>query len=731
MFRGEYDESVRLRRRSAELGDEAGLVSKPILDYQTVAFVAIAVLRDVDRARDALREVRRRIADSIGTERAYVDFYEATLARETGDAQRAIRYARNAERLGQRLDDSVADDAVQMRADVLSALGLHRRATGLYRSIAGRETSHSDPCASARFLGNRAWATVLARVGGVDLGFDVSSDAGRAISLYESQCPDPANVLNLRVTLALDALQTHSLGLARAHLDAASRSTSGRSTEVKAWLHIAEADLAIEEGRIGEARRSCEALAALGVRVRSTPLRWRSTLCAARCEEAVRNGEDAVRFYERAERYLDETAAMPFAGPGLRFDVDVQDLAARRHAELLMRSGDARAAVEVLDRHALRARRGLERGFRVASIRGDARRVWERAAMRYTSLRTRLDTLDATEWSEASTQDTARSKERAEIENAIQEALAEALNVLGPRSTTHPLPRSARPGDLVLTIDRLTEDWLVFAETAKVTRSVRLPSVGIDGPEEELSQRLLIPFADLLETTKSVRVVARGRAHRIDVHRLPWRGRPLVESHVITYAADGREASWAMREATMALVVDDPSGNLPSARDEVRRVLGDLERVGWRSDTIAGRGVTRSRLLSALERSSLLHWAGHGRDDPEVGFGAALPLAGRAVLDVGDILALPNVPEMVVLSGCATAPPDTREVGPARAFVLAGAHEVIATSRPVRDADAHRITGALYSKPFGSLASALRRAQSAVAESHAQSDWAAFRVYVP
>lgn len=730
-YLGDYDAAVQLRRSSADLAERSALVAKPILDFQSIAFIAIAVIRDVDLARDALLEVSRQLPDSIGAERAYTDYYEAMLARETGDTRRAIRFSRSAERLGLRLDDPVAADAIQLRAEVLGTLGLHSQVARIYEAIGDLDSTLPNPCSVARFLGNRAWATLRARSGGVDARSDIVSDATRALTIYETTCPNPANVFNLHINLALEALRVSAIGTAKSHLRAAADQSGGRSTEAMAWRHVAEAEIALIEGRQSDFRSSCDALSALGERVGSTPLVWRATLCRARGYESAGQVRKSIAAYRDAEHHLDTALTIPFSGPGLGFDREVRDRAARRHAELLVRAGRTKEGILVLDRHALRERRGLERGFRVASLRGEERRVWERAAMRYAALRGRLDALNDAAWSDAATQQRDRAQERGDIEAEIHESHDDALALFRSRSSNNEEIDSPRADELVLRIDRLRDDWIAFAETSSSTHFARLPGSLLSGSDEALARQLLEPLSEVLDSTKSVRIIARGRSHEIDVHRLHWRGRALVASHSVTYSAEGRQGPLNAAPTRAALIVEDPTGNLPSARDEAQRVAAALEELGWVAHRIAGRRATRNRLNGVIDRVSLLHWAGHGRDDPEVGFSASLPLAGGAVLDVGDILALAAVPDTVVLSGCATAPPQMHEIGPARAFVLAGAHEVLATTRAVRDRDAAAITGTLYVQPTDTLAAALARAQVQAAESAVNSDWAAFRVYVP
>lgn len=103
-------------------------------------------------------------------------------------------------------------------------------------------------------------------------------------------------------------------------------------------------------------------------------------------------------------------------------------------------------------------------------------------------------------------------------------------------------------------------------------------------------------------------------------------------------------------------------------------------------------------------------------------------------MSVGDILTLPSVPARVILSGCETAQTSalaSQDLGLARAFVVRGAREVLATARPVRDEVARAITMAVHQPGAHDLAEALRRAQLDLMARDPSADWAAFRVVSP
>jgi CHAT domain-containing protein len=89
-----------------------------------------------------------------------------------------------------------------------------------------------------------------------------------------------------------------------------------------------------------------------------------------------------------------------------------------------------------------------------------------------------------------------------------------------------------------------------------------------------------------------------------------------------------------------------------------------------------------------------------------------------------------------VLSGCEAARATASSapaLGIAQVFVVAGAREVVAATRPVDDALAAQIVSRVMTSLDASaaLGTALARAQADLAGEKPQSDWATFRVLVP
>jgi len=262
-----------------------------------------------------------------------------------------------------------------------------------------------------------------------------------------------------------------------------------------------------------------------------------------------------------------------------------------------------------------------------------------------------------------------------------------------------------------------------------------------------------------VEAAAQVTVIPYGALRGVDLHAAPWRGAPLAASKPVAYAVD-LPAAKAAAPAALAgggagspvadpprdlpakvttpaerdgsLVVGDPLRNLPQARREAEAVHAALSARGQPSALQLGEQATRSALRQALGTVRHLHYAGHGRFGGE-GWDSALPLADGE-LNAGDILTLP-VPPVVVLAGCETgraAEGPLESIGLAQAFILAGARAVVASSRPVDDRMAARLSEALYEQGGRpeppALPERLRQAQRKLRDEGA--DWSAFRVLV-
>ena len=137
------------------------------------------------------------------------------------------------------------------------------------------------------------------------------------------------------------------------------------------------------------------------------------------------------------------------------------------------------------------------------------------------------------------------------------------------------------------------------------------------------------------------------------------------------------------------LLVADPSGNLPYAREEIERAVrsfGDMRR-GPVQVLRQGEAV-RTSVERAMDGRAILYFAGHALAGGRDGTGSSLALAEGTRLGVPDILRSSRPPTHVILSACEAAreePSAVASLGVAQAFILAGTRSALAPDVAVAD----------------------------------------------
>ncbi len=149
---------------------------------------------------------------------------------------------------------------------------------------------------------------------------------------------------------------------------------------------------------------------------------------------------------------------------------------------------------------------------------------------------------------------------------------------------------------------------------------------------------------------------------------------------------------------------------------------------------------SHAAVRSALERGdvTLFHFAGHAKFSGTDGWDSQIPLAEGGLLRVSDVLSLPSVPRLVVLSGCETGHADG--LGLAHAFVAAGAGAAVGITRVIPDTEAHDLMRLFYARlsldaPAPTASAAATALQAAVRDLRRTGNstlaWESFRVLVP
>lgn len=238
----------------------------------------------------------------------------------------------------------------------------------------------------------------------------------------------------------------------------------------------------------------------------------------------------------------------------------------------------------------------------------------------------------------------------------------------------------------------------------------------------ERASSVLLPD-DLATSRAPLYVVASGALAEVPFAALRVGDQFLIEQRPVARlpglaALRCAASTWDDR----AVVVGDSRGDLPDAAREVQQVA-----TAQGATPQLGSAASRSALQPA-HHARLLHIAAHG---VATATGRAIALADGDLTAV-DVLESGLDPEVVVLTGCATAASDDTESwgGFPSAFLAAGSRHVIATLRSVKDAAAARVTSAYYAQPAAMNPIArLAAAQRALIDVLPIEDWASFAAW--
>ncbi len=731
--RGQFDEAATLFREVITQDHAAGRVSDELDDTFALAYGLLLEKRAFGEARGLL--------DGIGTlvsacpeGEPKAAYYRGLLALETGDLRAALgafsAATAGAERLGL---DAYRSAVLEQEAEVLAVLGRHEEAAarlGQARALAGPS---ADACRRAQLASNAGWSALRASTQSGRGLEDAKRLLEEALSVTREGCP--AGLGNVLVNLALVALEMGQAKEARARLGEASR--AGGWAELAGWQRMIEARLLLVEGRPGDALAAHEALRAEGERLLLPELVFEGALGRAEALAALgKGGEARVAFAETRAALVAWGQGVPL-GEGRGTFLSARQRGARQSVEFLLREadrGDEKATREAMEA-ARRSLAGFVEAFhwvnRVGELSPEARIRWDEAVAAYRHERALLEEKAAARGPGGAGLDV----ERAALRGAFDRALA-ALGAGEPLGERAPLSVPAA-GEALFVVHPVQEGLagFVMTEGGRNVEARRLPSLDPAATPAKRAEQWLAPFQSRLSKVHRVRLVLPGELLPTDWHALPLDGAPLIERAEVVYSLDLAPRPALPRE-DIAVVIVDPTEDLPGARGSAGAVVAALESRGMRVIRLEGQDATYEnvRVVLRLPSVRLLHYAGHATFEGRDGLEASLRLARRGRFSVADVMALSHVPEIVVLAGCDTARAsgvDTpgEGLGLAQAFLLKGARAAVATPRPMGDTLAEEATRLLYSHPIErDPAAALRAATRALRLASPQEEWASLRV---
>lgn len=710
---GQGDEALRLYARAAMRAERRGLQLPVALARESTALVHLAQGRHADALRGLESAAEAYAALSL-------THYQAIAERHQADALLALRLWPEAlsllDRVGQRLqaldlpDEQAA--ALLQKARVLALQGQHRPAV--------RALDEAD----ALFLRQ---------------GRDTAR-AGVALSRAE-------------LTLAEGRID-EATALCR---EAGTNFTKAGLRAERALADELRARAALRAGRLDEAGRAWMSLRERARRLQLAPLQLACAIGLG--QVARRRGRQALarRRLDDALKHLElQRRALP--GDELR-SAFLRDglLAYDERLALALDLGDARGALALLERARARALADRMQG---AAAPEDGESVQQlRRRLQWRARRVQRE--DDEGGASAAAWQALRAAEQALLRALRQQQQEQPAT--RPRAHTadiDALRRRLAPDEAVLCLAQVLGEWVAWvlrADGLRVHRALVPPAGLADALQalrfqlgalrhgaapveahlpqltaraarrlQALAGLLMDPLAQDLAGVRRVLLVPDAA-----LADLPWSALLPGRQVALVPSLDVALARWGDRaprwERVLAL---GDSLRLPHAADEVAAVA----QVHPGTQQALGDQATPAQLQAAAPGLDLLHLACHAHfraDNPRF---STLVLQ-RGTLSAFEVERLPLAGCVVVLSGCDTALADPgrgNEVqGLVRAFLLAGAHRVVATLWPVADEVAAAWAGPFHRalRAGSSLAAALDQAAQAVRARHPHpAQWAAFTV---
>lgn len=727
---GRIDDAIDRLDASANLAEEAGLVSRQVEDTLAAVYTLAHQRRSLAEARTRLDDVSE-VAATYPEGRARLLYYRSQVHTLGQDHRSAIRDAAEAERLADRY--GLADlrtHAMEWRSLLLAHLGRYTEAAELQQRVLDAMTDQSA-CDRAVAEGLLALQTARLHPHRPDVLDTLEAESEGGVP-----CQTPLRLHNLRARIALQLARAGRTATA-ARVVEALRTEGTDDARQGPWLNAA-GEVALQRGAHREARALFEELAERASARAEPSLRWEALIGLARVAEADGRLDDALAAHAEAEALLGRSSHLVPLGLGRGAWLEARAWGVGFFIDLLVRRGRAAEALSVVRRTRNQLLRDVYRAARLPALDGPARAAWDRHLEAYHAARAELEVAIGEDWTHADAGLPDARRRREALAERARVALDHALALLASANVELPPPPST-PGEVLLTWHPIPEGWLGFAATTDGVAAARLPSLPSDAAPALQSELLLAPFRAQLEGATRLRVMPTGPLRAVDFHALPWKGDVLLAAVPVVYAVDLGNARTGHAGEPAALLVSDPEGNLPQGRSEAVAVERALADSGWRIAHFAGPEALSAPpaldgLRSALGSARLLHYIGHGVTQGPDGWESALPLASGRRLEVSDILALPAVPPYVVLAGCRTgaAGDDGSEqsLSVAHAFLLAGSAVVLATTREVPDDPT--FARLLHAQPElradqPDLAVAAQRALLAWRAADPQADWAAWR----
>lgn len=723
---GTVADRIRKQQAAALTAANAGYLRTSARFISALAYTQLVEFGDMQAARASGARLEA-LATGSGEIEAWAGYTAMLIADRGGDSKAALDAAHRVQRWASRLKmPAESRGALEVQGIILAKSGRATEAIALARAVADDGLRETQPCDRARTLINATWIQQLLAESG--LPHDPPYDGMLTVmGIYErEECVSPREALHARVNIARAAVTEAEFEAAEHWIEA----VDGEDP----LLAVEDLRMEVEDIRaaiaLGTGRWEFAPIPLLILRPQpgSPRIRWQSATREAQLLERFGLADAAIQAWSRAEAVVETTVA---AGPN-----GAEYISGRASSilGLVLALVDAGRPDEALCRARVARGRALRSSSRAGSRPGLTQDVGLAAYAEFLRSRDELAADAGEDWRYADDEQDRRRARRLERQQALLDRVGRPS---AEEVTDCHLLQPRKDDELVVLVFPTHDATLVLADAGKGVVVHRHDPIPNDAAlRSTWAVEVLERLSGELEHSRAIRFLPVGHAWEVEFHGAQWRGAALPAHAAVAYALDLPRLADGARSAD-ALVVADPTGDLPRTLEEIEAIVPRLEAGGWRVEPWTGAPLTRSMLAERLARAVLFHYAGHGLGGTGNGWDAALLLGDEGIMDVRDVLALEHVPRWVVLTACdsGTTAAGLVDGGMSlgRAFLLAGADAVVVTVRPIADRLAVVVGGGLYESAeragFDPVA-ALGRVQAASSRAAGSGDWAAFRVLV-
>jgi CHAT domain-containing protein len=232
-----------------------------------------------------------------------------------------------------------------------------------------------------------------------------------------------------------------------------------------------------------------------------------------------------------------------------------------------------------------------------------------------------------------------------------------------------------------------------------------------------LSTRLLSPFAEVLATHANLILIPYGLAHTLPFYVLPWQGKPLIESHTVSYLPSASTLQFLAAPTQgprldRILTIGNPTHM--AYRSPLTDVVKSLRPLLYSTieakfiaglfptgKALVGDEATKVAVCAQLQQDyPILHFATHGYLAESAPLLSALLLANGDALSLYELMGMQLNADLVVLSACRTALGETTGgddvLGLTRGLLAAGAKAAVVSLWPVDDASTSLLMSEFY-----------------------------------